>query len=80
MDEHATTSNTSVFHRLGTKRKSLSKRRLLKHENEDSCDVIDDKETNSVFPSRMKKKVVLSIITDGSLKINQPISWRNQER
>ncbi|WMV33642.1 hypothetical protein MTR67_027027, partial [Solanum verrucosum] len=44
VDEYATTSKTFVFHRLGTKRKSLSERRLLEHENQDSYDVADDKE------------------------------------
>ncbi|WMV19002.1 hypothetical protein MTR67_012387 [Solanum verrucosum] len=38
VDEYVTTSKTFVFHRLGTKRKSLSERRLLEHENQDSCD------------------------------------------
>jgi len=71
VDEYATTSKTSVFHRLGTKRKSLSERRLLEHENQDSCDVTDDKEIHSVFPSRMKRKTVLSITTDGSLKVKR---------
>uniref|UniRef100_M1DN97 Uncharacterized protein n=1 Tax=Solanum tuberosum TaxID=4113 RepID=M1DN97_SOLTU len=51
VDEYATTSKTSVFHRLGTKTKSLSERRLLEHANQDSCDVTDDKEILSVFPS-----------------------------
>uniref|UniRef100_M1DUY2 Uncharacterized protein n=1 Tax=Solanum tuberosum TaxID=4113 RepID=M1DUY2_SOLTU len=37
VDEYATTSKTSIFHRLGTKRKSLFERRLLEHENQDSC-------------------------------------------
>uniref|UniRef100_M1DL93 Uncharacterized protein n=1 Tax=Solanum tuberosum TaxID=4113 RepID=M1DL93_SOLTU len=69
VDEYATTSKTYVFHRLGTKRKSLSERRLLEHENQDSCDVTDDKEIHSVFPSHMKRKTVLSITTDGSLKV-----------
>ena len=68
VNEYATTSNTSIFHRLGTKRNSLSKKRLLEHENQDSCDVIDDKEIHSIFSSRMKRKVVLSITTDGSVK------------
>ena len=53
VDEYVTTSNTSVFHHLVTKRKSLSERRLRDHENQDSYDVIDDKEIHSVFPSRM---------------------------
>ncbi|KAH0737071.1 hypothetical protein KY290_035776 [Solanum tuberosum] len=69
VDEYATTSKTFVFHRLGTKRKSLSERRLLEHENQDSCDITDDKEIHSVFPSCMKRKTVLSITTDGSLKV-----------
>ncbi|KAH0655508.1 hypothetical protein KY285_030390 [Solanum tuberosum] len=71
VDGYATTSKTSVFHRLGTKRKSLSERRLLEHENQDFCDVTDDKEIHSVFPSRMKRKVILSITTDESLKIKR---------
>ncbi|KAH0761272.1 hypothetical protein KY290_017345 [Solanum tuberosum] len=71
VDEYATTSKTYVFHRLGTKRKSLSERRLLEHENQDSCDVTDDKEIHSVFPSHMKRKTVLSITTDGSLKVKK---------
>ena len=41
------------------------------HENQDFCDVIDDQEIYSVFPSRMKRKVVLSITTDGSLKVKR---------
>ncbi|KAK4708276.1 hypothetical protein R3W88_029201 [Solanum pinnatisectum] len=85
VDEYVTTSTTSVFHRLGTKRKSLFERKLLEHENQDSSDVIDEKEIHSVFPSRMNRKSVLSITTDGSLKLkkkkhnccHQPISWRN---
>ncbi|KAH0707716.1 hypothetical protein KY285_010750 [Solanum tuberosum] len=68
VEEYVTTSKASVFHRLGTKRKSLSERRLLEHENQDSCDLTVDKEIHSVFPSRMKRKTVLSITTDGSLK------------
>ncbi|KAK4727399.1 hypothetical protein R3W88_032316 [Solanum pinnatisectum] len=36
VDEYVTTSKTPVFDCLGTKRKSLSERRLLKHENQDS--------------------------------------------
>ncbi|WMV37856.1 hypothetical protein MTR67_031241 [Solanum verrucosum] len=71
VDGYATTSKTFVFHRLGTKRKSLSERRLLEHENQDFCDVTDDKEIHSVFPSRMKRKVILSITTDESLKIKR---------
>ena len=71
VNEYATTSNTYVFHRLGTKRKSLSKMRLLDHENQFSCNVIDDKEIHSVCPSRMKRNVVLSITTDGSLKVKR---------
>ncbi|KAG5600166.1 hypothetical protein H5410_031536 [Solanum commersonii] len=43
VDEYSTTSKTSVFHRLGTKRKSLSERRLLEHENQDSYDVTEIK-------------------------------------
>ncbi|KAG5576973.1 hypothetical protein H5410_057107 [Solanum commersonii] len=71
VDEYATTSKTSIFHRLGTKRKSLSERRLLEHENQDSCDVTDDKEIHSVFPSRMKRKVALSITTNVFLKVKR---------
>ncbi|KAH0644727.1 hypothetical protein KY284_032611 [Solanum tuberosum] len=71
VDEYVTTSKTSVFHCLGTKRKSLSERRLLEHENQDSYDVTDDKEIYSVFPSRIKRNVVLSITTDGSLKVKK---------
>ncbi|KAH0781663.1 hypothetical protein KY290_001261 [Solanum tuberosum] len=71
VDEYATTSKTSVFHRLRTKRNSLSEIRLLEHENQDSCDITDDKEIHSVFPSRMKRKTVLSITTDGSLKVKR---------
>ena len=33
VEKYATTSNTSIFHHLETKIKSLSKRRLLEHEN-----------------------------------------------
>ncbi|KAH0685738.1 hypothetical protein KY290_017267 [Solanum tuberosum] len=67
----ATTSKTSVFHRLGAKRKSLSGKTLLEHENQDFCDVTNNKEIHSVFLSRMKRKTVLSITTDGSLKVKR---------
>uniref|UniRef100_M1DXA9 Uncharacterized protein n=1 Tax=Solanum tuberosum TaxID=4113 RepID=M1DXA9_SOLTU len=71
VEEYVTTSKASVFHRLGTKRKSLSEKRLLEHENQDSYDLTDDKEIHSVFPSRMKRNTILSITTDGSLKVKR---------
>ncbi|WMV19337.1 hypothetical protein MTR67_012722 [Solanum verrucosum] len=67
----ATTSKTSVFHRLGAKRKSLSGKTLLEHENQDFCDVTNNKEIHSVFLSRMKRKTILSITTDGSLEVKR---------
>ncbi|KAH0643806.1 hypothetical protein KY290_033918 [Solanum tuberosum] len=68
---YVTTSKTSVFRHLGTKRKSSSERRLLEHENQDFCDVTDDKEIHSVFPSRIKRNDILSITTNGSLKLKR---------
>ncbi|KAH0656849.1 hypothetical protein KY285_018571 [Solanum tuberosum] len=71
VDEYVTTSKTFVFLRLGTKRKSLSERRLLEHENQDFCDVTGKKEIHSVFSSRMKRNTILSITTDSSLKVKR---------
>ncbi|KAG5606504.1 hypothetical protein H5410_027996 [Solanum commersonii] len=71
VDIYATILKTSVFHRLGTKRKSSLERRLLEHENQDFYDVTDDKEIHSVFPSRMKRKAIFSITTDGLLKVKR---------
>ncbi|KAG5586543.1 hypothetical protein H5410_046977 [Solanum commersonii] len=71
VDGYSTTSKTSVFHRLGTKRKSSSERRLLEHKNQDFCDVTDNKEIHSVFPSHMKRKDILSVTTEGSLKVRK---------
>ena len=62
VDEYITTSNTSIFYRLGTKRKSLSERRFLEHENQDSCDVTNEKDIHSVFPSRVKRNDTFPII------------------
>ncbi|XP_015073235.1 uncharacterized protein LOC107017578 [Solanum pennellii] len=51
----------------------------MEHENQNSYDVIDDKEIHSVFPSRMKKNVVLPIRTDSFLKVKRsPIVVTNQ--
>ena len=44
---------------------------MLDHENQDSCDVIDEKEIHRVFPSCIKRKVVLPITTSGSLKVKR---------
>ncbi|KAG5588048.1 hypothetical protein H5410_048482 [Solanum commersonii] len=44
---------------------------LLEHENQDSCDITDDKKIHSVFPSCVKRKIVLSITTDGSLRVKR---------
>ena len=71
MEEYVITSKTSVFHRLGTKGKLLSERRMLEHENQDSCDGTNEKEIHSVFPSRMKRKVELSITANSSLKVKR---------
>ncbi|KAG5581662.1 hypothetical protein H5410_052289 [Solanum commersonii] len=71
VDEHATASKTSIFHLLGTKRKSLLERRLLEHENQGFCYVTDYKDIHSVFPLRMKRNIVLLITTDDSLKVKR---------
>lgn len=59
VEEDATTSRTSVFNRMGEKRKSLSGKMLWEHENQDFYDVTDNKGNHSVFPSSMKRKIVL---------------------
>ncbi|KAH0738024.1 hypothetical protein KY290_036729 [Solanum tuberosum] len=59
---------TLFFISCGAKRKSLSGKTLLEQENHVSYDVTDNKEIHSVFTSRMERKIVLSITTDGSLK------------
>ena len=51
----------------------------MEHENQDSCDIVDDKDINNVFPSLMKRKFVLSITTYGSLKVKiSTITINNQ--
>ncbi|KAG5591595.1 hypothetical protein H5410_042109 [Solanum commersonii] len=62
VDKYATTSKTSVFHRLGTKRNSLSERRLPEHENQDSCDIIDDKENHSFHKETNKEEYETVIV------------------
>ncbi|XP_075086299.1 uncharacterized protein LOC142169006 [Nicotiana tabacum] len=62
-------SKTSIFCHLGTTKKSPSRNKLSKHEEHGHCDVVVDKEIYSTFPSRMKRKSILSISTDGPLKV-----------
>ena len=62
---------TLYFIAWGAKRKSLSGKTLLEQENHVFCDVTDNKEIHSVFTSRMEIKIVLSITTDGSLKVKR---------
>ncbi|KAH0637985.1 hypothetical protein KY289_037900 [Solanum tuberosum] len=64
---------TLFFISCGAKRKSLSGKTLLEQENHVSYDVTDNKEIHSVFTSRMERKIVLSITTDGSLKVKRSI-------
>ncbi|OIT20538.1 hypothetical protein A4A49_32097 [Nicotiana attenuata] len=76
LKEVSTTSKTSVFCRLGTTRKSPSRKILSKHkeqvhEERDHFEVVADKEICSAFPSRMKRKSILSISTDGPLKVQR---------
>ncbi|OIT08897.1 hypothetical protein A4A49_44537, partial [Nicotiana attenuata] len=76
LKEVSTTSKTSVFRRLGTtgkspSRKILSKHKEQVHEERDHFEVVADKEICSAFPSRMKRKSILSISTDGPLKVQR---------
>ncbi|XP_047250115.1 uncharacterized protein LOC124885897 [Capsicum annuum] len=64
MKEEAYTSRGSVFQRLGTTGKSLAQKGLMENEKQGFLEGIDDKDINSIFLSRMKRKVVLSITTD----------------
>lgn len=57
--------------------KPSSRKTLLGHEQQ--FEDIDDKEIHSAFPSRMKRKSILSITTDGSLKVRKrTIVFTNQ--
>ncbi|OIT30207.1 hypothetical protein A4A49_21822 [Nicotiana attenuata] len=74
--EVSTTSKTSVFCRLGTTRKSPSRKILAKHKDQvheepDHFEVVADKEICSAFPSRLKRKSIFSISTDGPLKVQR---------
>ncbi|XP_070053968.1 uncharacterized protein [Nicotiana tomentosiformis] len=74
--EVSTTSKTSVFCCLETTRKSPSRKTLSKHkeqvhEEQGHFEVIGDKEICSAFPSCMKRKSILSISTDGPLKVQR---------
>ncbi|OIT27901.1 hypothetical protein A4A49_21469 [Nicotiana attenuata] len=78
LKEVSTTSKTSVFCHLGTTRKLPSRKILSKHkeqvhEERDHFEVVADKEICSAFPSRMKRKSILSISTDGPLKVQRRI-------
>ncbi|XP_075084754.1 uncharacterized protein LOC142168006 [Nicotiana tabacum] len=64
----AAISKTSFFCLLGTTKKPSSRNILSKHDEQGHCDVAD-KEICSAFPSRMKRKSILSISTDGPLKV-----------
>ncbi|OIS96953.1 hypothetical protein A4A49_50530 [Nicotiana attenuata] len=75
-EEVFTTSKISVFCRLGTTRKSPSRKILAKHKDQvhreqDHFEVVADKEICSAFPSRMKRKSILSISTNGPLKVQR---------
>ncbi|OIT31183.1 hypothetical protein A4A49_55384, partial [Nicotiana attenuata] len=52
-------------------RKILSKHKEQVHEERDHFEVVADKEICSAFPSRMKRKSILSISTDGPLKVQR---------
>ncbi|OIT19444.1 hypothetical protein A4A49_55051, partial [Nicotiana attenuata] len=76
LKEVSTTSKTSIFRRLGTtgkspSRKILSKHKEQVHEERDHFEVVADKEICSAFPSHMKRKSILSISTDGPLKVQR---------
>nr|XP_009765481.1 PREDICTED: uncharacterized protein LOC104217024 [Nicotiana sylvestris] len=76
LKEVSTTSKTSVFCRLRTTRKSPSRKILSKYkeqvrEERDHFEVVADKEICSAFPSRMKRKSILSISTDSPLKVQR---------
>nr|XP_009788410.1 PREDICTED: uncharacterized protein LOC104236226 [Nicotiana sylvestris] len=76
LKEFSTTSKTSIFCCLGASRKSTSRKILSKHkeqvhEERDHFEVVADKENCCDFPSRMKRKSILSISTDGPLKVQR---------
>ncbi|XP_019262764.1 PREDICTED: uncharacterized protein LOC109240565 [Nicotiana attenuata] len=51
--------------------KILSKHKEQVHEERDHFEVVADKEICSAFPSRMKRKSILSISTNGPLKVQR---------
>ncbi|KAF3675409.1 hypothetical protein FXO38_04772 [Capsicum annuum] len=71
MEREDDTSRTSFFYHFGTTKNSLAQKGLLENKKQGFLEGIDDKDIHSIFPSRMKRKVVLSITTDGSVKVKR---------
>ncbi|KAG5586116.1 hypothetical protein H5410_046550 [Solanum commersonii] len=71
MEGDATISKNFVFHCLGSKKEVIIRKDVVGARKSIFCDVTDNKEIHSFFTSRMKRKTVLSITTDGLLKFHE---------
>ncbi|XP_075074454.1 uncharacterized protein LOC142162052 [Nicotiana tabacum] len=71
IEEHLDFCYITRTTRKSPSRKILSKYKEQVHEERDHFEVVADKEICSAFPSRMKRKSILSISADGPLKVQR---------